>query len=561
MSPRNPKEDKSVKKRMLALLLSAALMVSMLPLAASAAESDTESSTTVTSVTEENLTTAENRQEEFEAAQEADAMTWEILWSGMGSYSVVKDVTSISGVEDASDRIEALKDYYEGITQLSLAGETVPAQNTDQYRGLLAELTGLKTLDLSDTGIDATFFGGLVNLSLTSLDLSGNEELTDLGGLLLTTGSSQTSTTVAQSLETLDLSNTGVTNLNFLWNSSTSAASVPNLTSLTAKGLALTSVAGLVQVAEADDFDAEAATVDLSGSTLTDTEENRGHLQRLEAALGDTAGLPSVGYVVEDTANGTVTVSSNAPAQGGTVTITAVPAEGYKVGTVTVTDEDGEAVTVAEGENDNEYTYTQPDGTVTIAVTFVWDNPFADVGDEWYTQAVQYVYQNNIMAGMDTTPETFAPEKSLSRAEAVQLFYNLEGQPDISDENLGYPYGDVEVNEWYTNAIYWARLTGVAVGDDEGNFRPNATISRQEFAQMLYNYAKYKKYDLTGSADLSGFSDAGSISSWAETAMKWANANGLINGHADTLLIDPTGDTSRAQAASIMRNFDLNVAE
>ena len=561
MSPRNPKEDKSVKKRMLALLLSAALMVSMLPLAASAAESDTESSTTVTSVTEEDLTTAENRQEEFEAAQEADAMTWDILWSGVGSYSVVKDVTSISGVEDASDRIEALKDYYEGITQLSLAGETVPAQNTDQYKGLLAELTGLKTLDLSDTGIDATFFGGLVNLSLTSLDLSGNEELTDLGGLLLTTGSSQTSTTVAQSLETLDLSNTGVTNLNFLWNSSTSAASVPNLTSLTAKGLALTSVAGLVQVAEADDFDAEAATVDLSGSTLTDTEENRGHLQRLEAALGDTAGLPSVGYVVEDTANGTVTVSPNAPAQAGTVTITAAPAEGYKVGTVTVTDEDGEAVTVAEGENDNEYTYTQPDGTVTIAVTFVWDNPFADVGDEWYTQAVQYVYQNNIMAGMDTTPETFAPEKSLSRAEAVQLFYNLEGQPDISDENLGYPYGDVEVNEWYTNAIYWARLTGVAVGDDEGNFRPNATISRQEFAQMLYNYAEYKKYDLTGSADLSGFSDAGSISSWAETAMEWANANGLINGHADTLLIDPTGDTSRAQAASIMRNFDLNVAE
>lgn len=399
-----------------------------------------------------------------------------------------------------------------------------------------------------------------MNLSLISLDLSGNEELTDLGGLLLTTGSSQTSTTVAQSLETLDLSNTGVTNLNFLWNSSTSAASVPNLTSLTAKGLALTSVAGLVQVAEADDFDAEAATVDLSGSTLTDTEENRGHLQRLEAALGDTAGLPSVGYVVEDTANGTVTVSLNAPAQGGTVTITAVPAEGYKVGTVTVTDEDGEAVTVAEGENDNEYTYTQPDGTVTIAVTFVWDNPFADVDDEWYTQAVQYVYQNNIMAGMDTTPETFAPGKSLSRAEAVQLFYNLEGQPDISDENLGYPYGDVEVNEWYTNAIYWARLTGVAVGDDEGNFRPNATISRQEFAQMLYNYAEYKKYDLTGSADLSGFSDAGSISSWAETAMEWANANGLINGHADTLLIDPTGDTSRAQAASIMRNFDLNVA-
>ena len=83
-------------------------------------------------------------------------------------------------------------------------------------------------------------------------------------------------------------------------------------------------------------------------------------------------------------------------------------------------------------------------------------------------------------------------------------------------------------------------------------------MTREEFAQMLYNYAEYKGYDLTASADLSKYPDAGKISGWAETAMAWANGNGLINGH-DNGMIDPIGTATRAQAASILANFDKNI--
>ena len=78
---------------------------------------------------------------------------------------------------------------------------------------------------------------------------------------------------------------------------------------------------------------------------------------------------------------------------------------------------------------------------------------------------------------------------------------------------------------------------------------------------MMYNYASYKEYDLTLEGDLSQFEDASAISGWAETAMSWANGSGLINGHEATGLIDPAGTTTRAQAASIITNFDLNVAK
>ena len=185
--------------------------------------------------------------------------------------------------------------------------------------------------------------------------------------------------------------------------------------------------------------------------------------------------------------------------------------------------------------------------------------PFTDVtSGAWYEQAVRYAYLNSIMAG--TSGTAFQPNGTLSRAMAVQILYNLEGQPDISGENLGYPYSDVDASQWYGNAVYWARITGVATGYGDGTFQPTDSITRQEFAQMLYNYAKYKDYDLSAQGDLSTFPDAGSIAGWAETAMSWANGEGLINGHENGL-IDPTGTATRAQAASILTRFDQNVVE
>lgn len=136
----------------------------------------------------------------------------------------------------------------------------------------------------------------------------------------------------------------------------------------------------------------------------------------------------------------------------------------------------------------------------------------------------------------------------------MQILYNLEGTPDISEEDLGYPYEDVDADIWYTNAVYWARLTGVAEGDGDGTFRPEDDVTRQELAQMLYNYAEYKEYDLTAEGDLSRYPDSEKIAGWAEKAMSWANGNKLINGHDDGT-IDPEGTAVRAQAASILTNF------
>lgn len=184
--------------------------------------------------------------------------------------------------------------------------------------------------------------------------------------------------------------------------------------------------------------------------------------------------------------------------------------------------------------------------------------PFTDVkSTAWYYNAVKYVYENNLMAGTGTT--TFDPEVSLTRAMTAQILYNLEGQPKVDEEAT---FADMnEAPTWSVDAIAWAQDTGVVAGMGDNEFAPNAKVTREQFAQMMYNYAKYKKYDLTKTGDLSKFPDDSSVSDWAETAMSWANGNGLINGHEDSGLIDPAGNTIRGQAASIIMNFDKNVVK
>lgn len=184
--------------------------------------------------------------------------------------------------------------------------------------------------------------------------------------------------------------------------------------------------------------------------------------------------------------------------------------------------------------------------------------PFIDVkSTAWYYDAVKYVYENNLMAGTGDT--TFDPEVSLTRAMTAQILYNLEGQPKVDEEAT---FADMnEAPTWSVGAIAWAQDTGVVAGMGDNEFAPNAKVTREQFAQMMYNYAKYKKYDLTKTGDLSKFPDDGSVSDWAETAMSWANGNGLINGHEDSGLIDPAGNTIRGQAASIIMNFDKNVVK
>lgn len=182
---------------------------------------------------------------------------------------------------------------------------------------------------------------------------------------------------------------------------------------------------------------------------------------------------------------------------------------------------------------------------------------FQDVGKgAWFQGAVEYVYRAGLMAGTGDT--TFEPNAKLTRAMTAQILYNLEGQPEVTGEAT---FSDMNTApDWSMDAIAWAQDTGVVAGMGDNTFAPNLKVTREQFAQMLYNYAKYKKCDLTKAGDLTKFPDEGSVSDWAVTALSWANGNGLINGHENGTL-DPQGNTVRGQAASILMNFDLNVVK
>ena len=215
----------------------------------------------------------------------------------------------------------------------------------------------------------------------------------------------------------------------------------------------------------------------------------------------------------------------------------------------------GSGYTMTEGEN-GQYTFAKkvtpgPGGEEEDGF------PFTDVKtSDWYYDAVKYVYENGLMAG--TSETTFAPEVKLNRAMAVQILYNLEGKPAVTEAAT---FTDAAAaGEWALDAIAWAQQTGVVAGMGDNLFAPAAQVTREQFAQMMYNYAKYKGYDLTAAGDLAQFTDSGKLQPWAVTAMKWANGNGLINGFEDNTL-QPAGTTIRGQAASIIMNFDKNVAK
>ena len=240
--------------------------------------------------------------------------------------------------------------------------------------------------------------------------------------------------------------------------------------------------------------------------------------------------------------------------EGGEITVS--PQNPHRGDTVTVTDNNGNEVGVTDN-GDGTFSFTQPSGKVTIEVTFREIAPapllFTDVAEgAWYESAVRYAYTHGIVEGMSET--AFSPNTSLTRAQAVQVLYNMEGEPTVSGTAA---FSDL-VYDWYKPAISWAESTGVVDGYEDSTFRPDEPVTREEFSQMLYNYAAYKGYDLTATGDLTQFPDGDSVQEWAIPAMAWANGNELINGHDDGTL-EPGGTTTRAQAASIPMRFDQNV--
>ena len=174
-------------------------------------------------------------------------------------------------------------------------------------------------------------------------------------------------------------------------------------------------------------------------------------------------------------------------------------------------------------------------------------NDFTDVdAASWYHDAVDYVVAKGLMDGVSS--DRFDPNGTTTRSMIVTILYRLEGQPAVSGTN---PFDDVTEGQWYTDAVIWANENGIVEGYGRGQFGPSDTITREQFASILYRYASFKSWDISKEADLSSYEDASSISSWAEAAMKWANAEGLITGRTDTALA-PEGNTTRAEAAAIL---------
>ena len=268
---------------------------------------------------------------------------------------------------------------------------------------------------------------------------------------------------------------------------------------------------------------------------------------------------PNYKITIGDTENGTVTVNPTAAKEGTTVTITPVPDAGYQVGTVSVTDRFGQAVAVDQ-QADGTYTFVMPDGQVTVEVTFLQgeapDLPFSDVTEsDWFYDAVTYAYENGLMDGVGAG--LFAPNSETTRAQLVTILHRLAGQPAPSGDS---GFSDVETGTWYTDAVAWAAQNGIVNGVSDTQFAPGDDITREQLAVILYRYATYQGYDVSQRADLSGFVDAGTISTYAQEALSWASAQGLVLGFEDDSL-RPQGNASRAQIAAVLMRFCQTVAE
>ena len=258
--------------------------------------------------------------------------------------------------------------------------------------------------------------------------------------------------------------------------------------------------------------------------------------------------------------NGTVTANPTAAKAGATVTLTATPDEGYALSTLTVTDRFGDAVRVTE-QADGTYTFTMPNGQVTVTATFVETEapvaePFIDVAEgDWFYDAVVYAYQNELMDGVGGN--RFAPNSETTRAQLVTILYRLEGEPAVSGD---LPFTDVEAGIWYTDAILWAAQNNIVNGVSDTEFAPGDDLTRQQLVTILYRYAEAKGYDVSASADLSGYPDADQVQDYAQPAMAWAVAENIIQGMEDGTL-KPAGNASRAQIATILMRFCEDVAQ
>ena len=179
----------------------------------------------------------------------------------------------------------------------------------------------------------------------------------------------------------------------------------------------------------------------------------------------------------------------------------------------------------------------------------------------WSHAGLDYCIYHGYIAGTSAT--TVTPDGECTRAMIVSILYRVQGEPAKVNgyelKKLAPPFDDVERGRWYTDAIWWAKLTGVVSGMSPSTFAPDDPITRAQLAVILYNYTQqFAPGSLTETGSLTGFPDAGSVPSWARTAMAWAVGNGLISGVGENGVsyLRPEGCATRAQVATILMNYE-----
>ena len=172
---------------------------------------------------------------------------------------------------------------------------------------------------------------------------------------------------------------------------------------------------------------------------------------------------------------------------------------------------------------------------------------FTDTQPDWfYSDALDYCYENGIINGLTAT--TFGPGATLNRAQLVTMLYRHAGAPEVEGEST---FTDVPAGQFYTNAVIWASTNGIVNGYEDGSFRPGKEITRQEIVTMLHRYVVSLGKDNGERSDLAAFTDLDQLMGYADDAMQWAVANGVINGISETQL-GPQQSANRAQTVTIL---------
>ena len=254
---------------------------------------------------------------------------------------------------------------------------------------------------------------------------------------------------------------------------------------------------------------------------------------------------------VDRAANGLLKADTTWAADGQIVYVTATPDTGYVLSSLFVKTAKGDQLKVYEAKKAGVYYFYMPDQYVTVSAYFAPAAsalPFNDVAyTSWYYDAVKFVYDKGIMDGVSYYK--FAPDATITRGMVVTMLWRMAGEP----YEAAAGFTDVAAGRYYSTAVAWAAKNGIVEGMTATTFAPDQAITREQLASILYRYAKWLGFSGYGS-DISGYTDAGKVSSYAYDAMSWAVRSGVVTGTSARVL-DPQGTASRAAAAQMFMNF------